>query len=74
MVEITLKTDMEKQSNSEVDWIFFLKLGWSQKFLETFLSSLRVGDKIQVPFINKSTFESVKAPYLFLKPWDLASA
>lgn len=23
MVEITLKTDVEKQSNSEGDWIFF---------------------------------------------------
>lgn len=63
---------MEKQSNSEADEIFFLKLGWSKKFLETLLPSSRAEDKMQLPFINKSTFKSVKAQYLFLMSWDLA--
>lgn len=63
---------MEKQST--LMWIvyFFLKCVWSQSFIEAFLSFSRLGDKTQVPFVNKPTSKSVKPPYLILKSWGLA--
>lgn len=67
MVEITLKTDTEKQYNSEVDWIFFSKACLVTKAPGNPSALLKSRHKIQ--FINKS---SVKAS--FLKSSDLASA
>lgn len=72
MVEITLKTDIEKQLNSDVDWIFFLKLGWSQKFLETFVL-FKSSRQYTGSFYKQINIRKLKAPYLFLKSWDLAS-
>lgn len=68
-VEISLKTWHREAVQLWGRWNIF----WLVKKVPGNPSaSSRVEDKMQLPFINKSTFKSIKAQYLFLMSWDLA--